>query len=256
MYSNLDLDEAMRSRRLHCSIESLDMTISNFGSLLMTGLQESHIKTPISLVGAGRKSTNIESAANNTESRDVAEFAGVKNTSSPLTFSLSPSQCSADCQCRCHSMCSIQSPNFLRSVIGRLFIGYRASPWLRQSCSVPECRLQARQLSVTYVFPTWIVQQAVYTSASSYWSKGPELIFKVLNQRENLIFAEIYHPSHNDEPHMLAKMKYAISHKMMSVFDINDSGETDLWVSMTDVYSALTCRLNSDSGQWIVDIGK
>ncbi|KAL9612523.1 MAG: hypothetical protein Q9167_002908 [Letrouitia subvulpina] len=99
-------------------------------------------------------------------------------------FQLNYSTCLLDCRCRCHSYQTIRSPNFLNSMLGSLFIGYRASPWLSQRCNDPACQNKATRIEVTYTFPIWLMKRHI--AARLRWGdyRGVEQSLRVYYTRD------------------------------------------------------------------------
>ncbi|KAL1842300.1 hypothetical protein VTJ49DRAFT_5581 [Mycothermus thermophilus] len=75
------------------------------------------------------------------------------------------SACGSGCPCACHAASrqrSWQLPNFVRNVLGSLFVGYAASPVSPAKCDVDRCAKDRRKrLTVTYAFPLWFLNYVV-----------------------------------------------------------------------------------------------
>ena len=100
------------------------------------------------------------------------------------SFPLSQLNCPTDCHCQCHSSLGVEKPSFLSTVLGKLFAGYRASPWIRPTCNESGCRLKARQTTIVYTFPSWLLQGVIVGSLSFNMPKGPELTLRMMRIRD------------------------------------------------------------------------
>lgn len=152
--SALNLFASLRSiknefqlRQTHCSIEMLHDRVEN---LRMD--QESR-----------------STARSHTSELVVSRKADYEYKSDPhTTIQLFRASCDAGCLCTCHFYNRIRSPAFLNSILGTLFIGYRAKALLRQVCSDAACRARANGTVCTYTFPSWLLKCAISVSRSRY----------------------------------------------------------------------------------------
>lgn len=80
----------------------------------------------------------------------------------PSTFRIQTSlrrSCSELCMCHCHKSTNLNSPRWLKGVIGYVFIGYSGAPLARRRKCTEKACLKERQssLKVSYFFPTWFM---------------------------------------------------------------------------------------------------
>lgn len=75
------------------------------------------------------------------------------------TLDLVRSSCSPSCSCSCHREQCLKSPEFLRGILGSLFIRYTAMPWSLQRCDDRSCR--QRLMRISYTFPLWFWDRAI-----------------------------------------------------------------------------------------------
>ena len=69
--------------------------------------------------------------------------------------------CKPSCTCSCHNIKTMQSPKFFQKVTGVLFVGYSGYPLsARSKCTVANCLTSISQLSVSYLFPSWLLNAA------------------------------------------------------------------------------------------------
>lgn len=94
------------------------------------------------------------------------------------------SSCAA-CGCPDSRQLKYRSPSCLNTILGTLFVGYRASPWSKQTCDHIDCRQDSTALTFTYVFPQWLLNRVFFTTMDYSSLKGPELCLRVMRVRPN-----------------------------------------------------------------------
>lgn len=104
--------------------------------------------------------------------------------------------CHISCRCKCHLEQKAVSPSNIISLLGQLFIGYKALPGLRVSCTDPLCKKDKNTaIKISYYFPQWWVRQRVMKFEANYHaSRGPEiaLSFPRIVPINSYIFAFTY----------------------------------------------------------------
>lgn len=80
----------------------------------------------------------------------------------PSTFRIQTSlrrSCSELCMCHCHKSTNLNSPRWLKGVIGYVFIAYSGAPLAkRRKCTEIACLKEHQSsLKVSYFFPTWFM---------------------------------------------------------------------------------------------------
>lgn len=89
------------------------------------------------------------------------------------------SYCRSTCDCDCHKVKRLSTPQSLQSLFGVMFIGYGALPRLSR-CNVRSCVRQAHPIfSVMYQFPSWFVARAVSFQASLASLQRPAFLLRV-----------------------------------------------------------------------------
>lgn len=83
--------------------------------------------------------------------------------------------CPSSCRCKCHLEQKAVSPLSLLSLLGQLFIHYKALPGLRISCTDALCEKdRSSMVNVAYVFPQWWVRQRMMVIRLRYQTlQGP-----------------------------------------------------------------------------------
>lgn len=102
-----------------------------------------------------------------------------QSTKNNEVFSLPPTQpaptirvqtsiqrsCTGLCKCICHRPTTLTSPEWLKGLVGLLFIGYTGSPLLNvyaRPCSENLCRKNKNSLlKVNYLFPSWFFPRMI-----------------------------------------------------------------------------------------------
>jgi hypothetical protein len=140
------------------------------------------------------------------------------------------SQCHGYCSCICHSHMRARTPSFLKKIIGTLLLGYSGMPLLKSRCSNNDCRsYKSRSLELTYCFPQWFLERAVYLVAASTYTGGPMIGLTVRRRteyaKENSIF-QMAIIGHIDGIRELLGRRLATPNDVDSVY-----GETALFVS-------------------------
>ncbi|KAI1372652.1 ankyrin [Hypoxylon crocopeplum] len=91
--------------------------------------------------------------------------------------------CPSLCNCNCHRIKRSQSPSWLNSMIGSLFLQYNTIPLLqRHSCDDLECKGNSTSsLRLFYAFPRWFLARSVELSVSlsSVFGAGSSLHLRV-----------------------------------------------------------------------------
>ena len=153
-----------------------------------------------------------------------------KATRNPvLTLNATRPRCCVDCRCQCHQHTSFRSPTYLDHIFGRLFLGYRASGWLRQPCNEPNCGLRAKQIMLVYTFPSWFMHNVVFATLWSGRVKGPELVIRMMNLREGWELFSWFHLT--EERPIVSEVQRQLEEGESSILDVTVSGCTLLHVS-------------------------
>ena len=116
--------------------------------------------------------------------------------------------CCSFCTCSCHKQIRLKSPNFLKNILGLVFVGYTSVPLVStpQTCDLASCRRQGESATtITYVFPLWFVQR---TMIVKFQGKGPEF-----------------------ENNNLEVVKKLLVAGEASILDVNEDGQSLLHVS-------------------------
>ncbi|KAL8694797.1 MAG: hypothetical protein Q9224_003507 [Gallowayella concinna] len=108
---------------------------------------------------------------------------------------LSHRRCEASCRCACHTESRSNTPKFLKSVVGMLYVGYSGVPALSPSCDMSGCKGNAEGLlQVHYFFPSWFWGKVISMALGVNQTYGPEFCLRVANVRADLdpIFLHSY----------------------------------------------------------------
>ena len=147
VFSFRSIQNECQLRQTHCSIEMLHDRVEN---LRMDQESRSAARSHASELVVSRK----------------ADYE--YNSDPHTTIQVFRAACDAGCLCTCHFYNRIRSPAFLNSILGTLFIGYRAQALVRQVCSDVACRARANGTVCTYTFPSWLLKCAISVSRSRY----------------------------------------------------------------------------------------
>lgn len=93
-------------------------------------------------------------------------------------------RCQSWCKCACHTESRSNTPKFLRSVVGMLYVGYFGVPALSPSCDMSGCKGNSEGLlQVHYYFPSWFLGKVISMALGVSRTCGPELCLRVANVR-------------------------------------------------------------------------
>ena len=148
----------------------------------------------------------------------------LSNKAHSLSSSLAHKVCNLDCVCACHRKKYFRSPNILNTILGSLFLGYKALPWSPQKCDQPYCRSHATR--VTYAFPPWLLRRAISVSMAYSHQRGPDLCLRVMKVRPG--DANIFTAVFRGTRHHIQRL---LDHNEASVCDVDPAHNTALQVS-------------------------
>lgn len=103
--------------------------------------------------------------ADSTRSLPYKELTPNRNMSIEATVKRG---CSRHCSCQCHRHTRVESPKWVRSVFGSLFLQYNSLPIVdTRACDNKYChRLSTKSVRLRYVFPQWLMTRAAYIAVS------------------------------------------------------------------------------------------
>ena len=136
--------------------------------------------------------------------------------------------CDPRCPCVCHRERKGRTPDFLSSLIGRLFVGYSGTPIGSVRCSVRSCKNSvAFGAKVTYIFPQWFVGKSM---SLLLWKTQQAELSMLLTVRN-------YSPDEKIFQHLMikdwTKVQLLIRHDRVSPNDLETAyGQTLMHVSL------------------------
>lgn len=114
-------------------------------------------------------------------SKDVRDQS--KDSAALHTFKFTTSYyetCSFACGCSCHRPKHLQSPSYLQTMLGSIFIGYVGLPVISSKCDVVECNHNTKAaLWVDYYFPAWFLDRKIHFSLINRPDSGPQQLLRV-----------------------------------------------------------------------------
>ncbi|KAL8992840.1 MAG: hypothetical protein Q9169_006800 [Polycauliona sp. 2 TL-2023] len=142
---------------------------------------------------------------------------------------LSRRRCQACCKCACHTESRLNTPKFLKSVMGMLYVGYFGVPALSPSCDTSGCKGNPEGLlQVHYFFPSWFLGKVISMALGVNQIYGPEFCLRVANVRADL--DPIFLHSYNGDVDAVRSILIA---GKASVLDVNaQSGNSLLHMAM------------------------
>ena len=133
--------------------------------------------------------------------------------------------CGSFCPCTCHKKKQFKSPTFFNQVLGSLFVGYSALPYLTTPCDSHLCRrVTGSTVDVLYVFPNWFLNRIV---SMKLRKPGPDLQLKTL--RVCPYNSEIFSAVTCQDTF---KVRAMLVDGSASILDVNEEGESLLTVSI------------------------
>ncbi|KAK2007762.1 ankyrin [Colletotrichum eremochloae] len=156
------------------------------------------------------------------------------NTDSCISIQASVRRsCLPLCRCQCHHHSRVQTPAWMRSVFGTLFLQYNSIPLLRPSgCDIRECRAGPSNSSrLVYLFPRWLLSRAVFivTSWGSLTGARSSIHIHVprLVPRDQMVSA-VYNCD-------IEWIKRGITNLTVLPTDVDDDGNSLLMLSLREV---------------------
>ncbi len=145
----------------------------------------------------------------------------------PMPFRLTKNHCDSACRCACHQRSQFKSPGSLNTLLGSLFVGYRASPWSARTCSNSDCRQRMKKFTYIYAFPQWFLARILLVDMAYSLSKGPELCLRVMRVRsyDTGVFADLRSRFSGRET-ALHFIKQMYDDGEISVLDVDTAGTT------------------------------
>ena len=202
--------------------------------------------SPASTRDLSRQSTLVES--------NDTGMPRLMNKVRSMPESSSQSTCSLECNCACHRRNRLKSPDILRTVIGSLYVGYKASPSPSQSCDKGYCRSQATK--ITYAFPQWLVRRAISVSMAYSYPQGPDLCLRMMRVRpgDANIFTAVYRGT-------CYHIQRLLNDNEASVWDVDPMHNTALLVRinqaallfLTEICVLVGCSEDGPPSNWVVN---
>lgn len=145
-----------------------------------TGTSQSEIALPNSLsgpapleIGATRAFRHNEWVIHDSRQPSAVSAVGIKVARFPRPA------CTPWCSCICHKEVRLQTPGFLRQVVGSCFVTYSGVPILTRKCDQTSCKLKAQPMAyITYFFPTWFLNRVVAIMFTTTPMAGPVVSLK------------------------------------------------------------------------------
>ena len=150
--------------------------------------------------------------------------------------------CPEPCHCQCHTSKKIESPNWLRPILGSLSIGYRNTPWVQSPCDDPHCALRAKQATLVYTFPAWFVHSIVYATFRSSGMEGPELTIRVMNLRDEKSWEAWNFFAYGRHDSIESELRRQLYDGETSVLDVTSTGQTLLHVIRRSPYHSVSYK--------------
>ena len=156
------------------------------------------------------------------------------------------SHCGKGCNCICHSNARWRSPSLLDAYFGTLIVGYLGLPKFTPKCNRDECRGNAATyIEMTYCFPQWFLERAVYMLAAMNGFGGPVVGLTVRRRTEYTCANSIFQMAVVGN---VEGVRALLTDKTANPNDVNtDYGETALWWAVKGGHPGV-CKLLLDAG--------
>ena len=135
-------------------------------------------------------------------------------------------KCQSTCTCSCHRKAFHKSPYLLKNVLGFLFIGYAGLHVSSNPCDTSNCQTNTMMsFQSCYVFPSWLLNWAVYLTATFTKTLGPELALRCMRVRPggSPFFQSVFMSRSNYTMNLIAAGSG-------SVLDIDEYGHSIVYV--------------------------
>ena len=133
--------------------------------------------------------------------------------------------CDVSCRCTCHSY-HLWRLRYFRSILGSLSITRKGSSLLKGTCDDTRCLSSPTRTTCVYAFPFWLLDGIISISYSCELAKGPELLLRVMRTRD---FTPLNRMVHSNETWAIIEMKRMLGSGEISVFDIDEDGDSILY---------------------------
>ncbi len=155
-------------------------------------------------------------------------------------------RCSPWCPCSCHLKTGIQSPRWLRHIIGQLFYTYVGTSLLyRRPCDFPKClRSGSPSNRISYHLPAWALPRVLSFTSSWKDLNGQGATWtlripRVINMTESSRTSRIVQSGD------VAALKVLVQNRQCYPLDVFFQGDSLLSVSFA--WSALNCSVSLPS---------
>jgi hypothetical protein len=136
--------------------------------------------------------------------------------------------CRPWCSCRCHIRRNIRTPGLMKQFVGSLFVGYSGLPLFTQTCNETQCQKRSGlRVVVSYQFPKWFWEQALFASILQGTMSGPEMLLRV--HRTIPFASETYQYTLDGNVPALRRI---FEQGKASPFDMDPNGQSLLHVSV------------------------
>ncbi|KAH8880120.1 ankyrin [Thozetella sp. PMI_491] len=138
------------------------------------------------------------------------------------------SRCQPNCRCICHSPGAVRSPTVLGQAVGQLLVWYSCVPLRMINCRDPNCDREKRPaLSMTYFFPTWLLDRRIVSRFAYSAADGPEFLLRVARVVPST--ADVFNFARTGN---VQGLQYLFKNGLASPFDANSCGLTALHLAI------------------------
>lgn len=158
--------------RVRKQLQNISMIYQDLGNTLEAQAVHSHQLEKLTIdIASIQPSLNSLSSSQDVLLHDQQNFSAeplrplpLKARTWPQTQASIQKSCSSFCMCCCHVHSKINSPLWMKAIMGRVSIGYSGA-FLKlkmQACSEKSCfRANSTLLTVNYHFPTWVASRSI-----------------------------------------------------------------------------------------------
>jgi len=143
--------------------------------------------------------------------------------------------CSPLCMCICHRESRLRTPDWINSIIGKLFLGYSGVPLIgSQRCTeIACCGNGTSLLKIDYYFPLWFLQRMITFRRQN--SLLEENQISVRTPRVIPLTNQIFNFCYSGD---VDAVRSLFTRKLASPFDVSTYGYTPLMVSGISKYTS------------------
>ncbi|KAG8529014.1 uncharacterized protein KY384_006703 [Bacidia gigantensis] len=123
-----------------------------------------------------------------------------------------------------------RSPDNFSAMLGLFSLSYRVFPSKKQPLQHMQCQACSNNITMTYIFPRWLLARSVLVTYSCSMARAPELLLRVMRVRDFQPITDVFLIllEGRSERQVTEGLKNMLDNGEASVLDVNSEGSTIL----------------------------